>query len=90
MKDRHRPGYFAEYAERTGRKDRHRPGYFDDYNKTRKKAKKKKGKLVWHNGKLCRVITKKVVVKRDLFSMKIDAKLAQWHDDDWEEDGDFE
>ena len=32
-KDRHRPGYFKEYAKRTGRKDRHRPGYYKEYNK---------------------------------------------------------
>jgi hypothetical protein len=31
-KDRHRPGYYKEYAKRTGRKDRHRPGYYREYN----------------------------------------------------------
>lgn len=31
-KDRHRPGYYKEYAKRTGRKDRHRKGYYHDYN----------------------------------------------------------
>lgn len=31
--DRHRKGYYAEYAKRTGRKDRHRRGYYRDYNK---------------------------------------------------------
>ena len=31
-KDRHRPGYYKEYAKRTGRKDRHRKGYYREYN----------------------------------------------------------
>ena len=31
-KDRHRPGYFKDYAKRTGRKDRHRKGYYREYN----------------------------------------------------------
>lgn len=40
-KDRHRPGYYKDYAKRTGRKDRHRKGYYDDYYK-RKEIKQKK------------------------------------------------
>lgn len=31
--DRHRPGYYKEYAKKTKKKDRHRPGYYRDYNK---------------------------------------------------------
>lgn len=31
--DRHRKGYYAEYAKRTGRRDRHRKGYYREYNK---------------------------------------------------------
>lgn len=31
-KDRHRPGYYKDYAKRTGRKDRHRKGYYRQYN----------------------------------------------------------
>ena len=31
-KDRHRPGYYKDYAKRTGRKDRHRKGYYREYN----------------------------------------------------------
>lgn len=30
--DRHKKGYYAEYAKRTGRKDRHRRGYYREYN----------------------------------------------------------
>lgn len=30
--DRHKKGYYAEYAKRTGRKDRHRKGYYREYN----------------------------------------------------------
>ena len=33
-KDRHRPGYYSDYANRTGRKDRHRPGYYKEYNRS--------------------------------------------------------
>lgn len=32
-KDRHRKGYYEDYAKRTGKKDRHRKGYYKDYNK---------------------------------------------------------
>lgn len=32
MADRHRPGYYKDYAKRTGRKDRHRKGYYREYN----------------------------------------------------------
>lgn len=31
--DRHRPGYYEEYAKKTKKKDRHRKGYYRDYNK---------------------------------------------------------
>lgn len=31
--DRHRKGYYKDYAARTGKKDRHRKGYYKDYNK---------------------------------------------------------
>lgn len=30
-KDRHRQGYYKEYARRTGKKDRHKKGYYKEY-----------------------------------------------------------
>lgn len=35
--DRHKDGYYQEYAEKTGKKDRHKPGYYAAYRE-RKKA----------------------------------------------------
>lgn len=32
MADRHRKGYYKDYAKRTGKKDRHRKGYYRQYN----------------------------------------------------------
>lgn len=37
--DRHRDGYYDEYAERTGKKDRHSPDYYRKYRKKKKLEK---------------------------------------------------
>ena len=44
------------------------------------------GQIVLVDGVPCKEVVTKEVVKKDSLSAKIDAKLAQWHDDDWEED----
>ena len=80
MADRHRKGYYADYAKRTGRKDRHSKGYYRKYNLEHPERLARVG-IVLVDG-----VPTKEVVKRDSLSAKIDAKLAQWHDDDWEED----
>lgn len=83
MADRHKPGYYAEYAKRTGKKDRHRKGYYREYNKK-------------HPERLNRGFTKGYVngnVSDGLIGsrrgMTLDdylvAKEIQWHDDDWYE-----
>ena len=38
-KDRHREGYYKEYAERTGKKDRHSADYYKKYNERKKLEK---------------------------------------------------
>ena len=38
-KDRHREGYYKEYAERTGKKDRHSADYYKKYRERRKLEK---------------------------------------------------
>ena len=38
-KDRHREGYYKEYAERTGRKDRHSADYYKKYRERKKLEK---------------------------------------------------
>ena len=38
-KDRHREGYYKEYAERTGRKDRHSADYYKKYRERKKMEK---------------------------------------------------
>lgn len=39
--DRHREGYFEEYAQKTGKKDRHREGYWADRAKTLRNRRKR-------------------------------------------------
>ena len=39
-KDRHREGYYTEYAERTGKKDRHSADYYKKYRERKKLEKK--------------------------------------------------
>lgn len=101
--DRHRPGYYAEYAKKTGKKDRHKPGYYKKYNQL-------------HPERLERGYTKGYVdgkysngpeVKRGgiyfdslgrprsidpfnnpTFTDAIDMHELMWHDDDWCEDVD--
>lgn len=43
--DRHRQGYYKEYARRTGKKDRHRPGYYKDYQKRKAQLFEKEMKV---------------------------------------------
>ena len=38
-KDRHREGYYKEYAERTGKKDRHSADYYKKYRERKKLEK---------------------------------------------------
>ena len=38
-KDRHREGYYKEYAERTGKKDRHSTDYYKKYRECKKLEK---------------------------------------------------
>ena len=38
-KDRHKEGYYKEYAERTGRKDRHSADYYKKYRERKKMEK---------------------------------------------------
>ena len=38
-KDRHRKGYYKEYAERTGKKDRHSADYYKKYRERKKLEK---------------------------------------------------
>ena len=37
--DRHRDGYYQEYAEKTGKKDRHSPDYYKKYRERKKQEK---------------------------------------------------
>ena len=85
MADRHRKGYYADYAKRTGRKDRHSKGYYRKYNLEHPERLARVG-IVLVDGVPCKEVVTKEVVKTDSLRAKIDAKLAQWHDDDWEED----
>lgn len=98
-KDRHRKGYFKDYAKKTGRKDRHRKGYYHDYNLAHPErlarigidvasVKCKDGsKLVRdEDGKLYKEVTTKEVQKMDAISFAIFKKEHTWHDDSWEED----
>lgn len=39
--DRHREGYFEEYAQKTSKKDRHREGYWADRAKTLRNRRKR-------------------------------------------------
>ena len=39
IKDRHREGYYKDYAERTGRKDRHSADYYKKYRERKKLEK---------------------------------------------------
>ena len=43
--DRHRQGYYKEYARRTGKKDRHRPGYYKEYQKRKSQLIEKEMKV---------------------------------------------
>ena len=98
-KDRHRKGYFKDYAKKTGRKDRHRKGYYHDYNLAHPERLERIGlevgsvkckdgsKLVrGEDGKLYKEVTTKEVRKMDAISLAIFKKEHTWHDDSWEED----
>lgn len=79
-KDRHRPGYYQDYAERTGRKDRHRPGYYEDYYS--KKEVDDRVKDVKLNGCSCSLISDVVNIVSD----KSDSEYDDWYWDDDDED----
>ena len=98
-KDRHRKGYYKDYAKKTGRKDRHRKGYYHNYNLAHPErlarigveigsVKCKDGsKLVrGEDGKLYKEVTTKTVQKIDSLTVAIAKAERTWHDDDWEED----
>lgn len=40
--DRHREGYYEDYAKRTGKKDRHSPDYYKKYNEKKKQESQNK------------------------------------------------
>ena len=84
MADRHRKGYYADYAKRTGRKDRHSKGYYRKYN-LEHPERLARVRIVIVAGVPCKEVVTKEVIKKNNITAKIDAKLAQWHDDDWEE-----
>ena len=44
-KDRHKDGYYKEYARRTGKKDRHKPGYYKEYQKRKAEKAEKEYKV---------------------------------------------
>ena len=44
-KDRHKAGYYKEYARRTGKKDRHKPGYYKEYQKRKAVREEKESKV---------------------------------------------
>lgn len=87
MADRHRPGYYEDYAIKTGRKDRHRKGYYKDYNKK-------------HPERINRIRRKNNIYldslgrprSKDFFNPTMTDLLSGhfevWHDDDWCEDVD--
>lgn len=67
MADRHKPGYYAEYAKRTGKKDRHRKGYYKEYNMKHPERLERVGIAVSNSG----------------LDFYLRLKETQWHDDDW-------
>ncbi|MBO7595333.1 MAG: hypothetical protein J6T12_10205 [Salinivirgaceae bacterium] len=72
MADRHKKGYYAEYAKRTGKKDRHRKGYYKEYNKAHPERLKRVGINVDYDNK-------------ENIDFYLTLKETQWHDDDWHE-----
>lgn len=71
MADRHRPGYYAEYAKRTGKKDRHRKGYYKEYNKKHPERLERVGININDNK------------DEDKLDFYLTLKETQWHDDEW-------
>lgn len=67
--DRHKQGYYLEYAKRTGKKDRHRKGYYKEYNKAHPERLKRVGINVNHENE-------------DKLDFYLTLKEIQWHDDD--------
>lgn len=92
-KDRHRKGYYQDYAQRTGRKDRHRKGYWHDraMSHLSEAEKERITKLEadgykfsgyeMHNGKRCMVWSKteKVTKTVDAVSYHLHLKELQSH-----------
>lgn len=90
-KDRHREGYFEDYAQKTGRKDRHREGYWSDRAKADRARRKRKRKAYnkkmraegytleteVRNGKLVKVWVKRETRTIDAVSYHIMLKEAQ-------------
>ena len=90
-KDRHREGYFEDYAQKTGRKDRHREGYWSDRAK-RERARRKRKRKAYNkkmraegytletevrNGKLVKVWVKRETRTIDAVSYHIMLKELQ-------------
>ena len=70
MADRHRKGYYADYAKRTGRKDRHSKGYYRKYNLEHPERLARVG-IVLVDGVPCKeVVTKEVVKKNNITTQK--------------------
>lgn len=90
-KDRHRKGYFEDYAKKTGRKDRHRKGYWHDRAKADRARRKRKRRAYnkkmraegytleteVRNGKLVKVWVKRETRTIDAVSYHIMLKEAQ-------------
>ena len=88
-KDRHRKGYFEDYAKKTGRKDRHRKGYWHDRAVSNlseaDKARIAKleadgykfGGYEMHNGKRCMVMRKTEKVTKTVDAVSYHLRLKE-------------
>ena len=90
--DRHRKGYYAEYAKRTGRKDRHRQGYYREYNAAHPERLERGYTKGYVNGNVSEGKIGAQPKQRTWYDKMFNPTLTdliewkcdvEWHDDDW-------
>lgn len=85
-KDRHRPGYYKEYAKRTGKKDRHRKGYYSKYNLAHPERLERIGIKIDESGRPYKEVTTVVTETRNALSVALEKREHVWHDEDLGDD----
>lgn len=84
--DRHKPGYYKEYAKRTGKKDRHKPGYYNKYNQEHPERLNRGFTKGYKNGNVKdgRIYDERI----DDSGVEREWEPQIWHDDFWYESPD--